>query len=133
MESIIIAVIQVVGTIAVAIFTYLTNHKIQKISDVKEELRTELKEQHKETLTKINDLEVIVDQNDIDTVRSRIVAFENLCRLNKDHKQIKKHQFDTIFKDIDKWKQYHVKYPYLNGEIDVAIENIKEDYKEAIF
>lgn len=133
MENIIISIIQVIGTIAVAIFTYLANHKIQKISDIKEDLQKEMKEQHEETLSKIKNLEVIVDRNDIDAVRSRIVAFENLCRMDKNYNTLKRHQFDTIFKDVDKWKEYHNKYPKLNGEIDVAIESIKEHFKKEIF
>ena len=133
MENIIIAIIQVIGTIAVAIFTYLANHKMQKISDIKEELRKELKAQHEETLQKIAELENTTDSNDIDTVRSRIVAFENLCRMDKNYNTLKRHQFDTIFKDVDKWAKYHEKYPNLNGEIDVAIESIKEHFKKEIF
>lgn len=89
------------------------------------------KEQHKETLSKISYLEEIVDTNDIDTVRSRIVAFDNLVRLETN--QIKRYQYDTIYKDITKWKFYHKKYPELNGEIDAAIENIQESFKKAKF
>ena len=131
--SIVVTIIQVLGTISVAGFTWFTNHRIQKISEVKEELRTELKEQHIETLTKISDLEKIVDNNDIDVVRNRIVAFENLCRLDANNDTIKKYQYDTAYKDIDKWKEYHKKYPSLNGEIDIAIDNINEHYKSAKF
>lgn len=98
-----------------------------------EPIKNELKEQHKETLTKIADLEKIVDNNDIDVVRNRIVAFENLCRLDANNDSIKKYQYDTAYKDIDKWKEYHVKYPTLNGEIDIAIDNINEHYKNAKF
>ena len=132
-STIVIAIIQAVSTTAIAIFTWFTNHRIQKISEVKEELRTELKEQHKETLTKISDLEKIVDNNDIDVVRNRIVAFENLCRLDANNDTIKKYQYDTAYKDITKWKEYHKKYPSLNGEIDIAIDNINEHYKTAKF
>ena len=133
MTTILVTIIQVLGTLAVAMFTYFTNHKIEKIASVKEELRNELKAQHEETLSKIDDLETIVDKNDIDTVRSRIVAFENICRLDVTHDQIKRHQYDTIFKDINKWELYHEKYPSLNGEIDIAIENIQDNFKIAKF
>jgi len=132
-SSIVIALIQAIATIIVAIFTWFTNHKIQKIKEVKEELRKELQDQHNETLTKIADLEKITDNNDIDTVRNRIVAFENLCRLDVNYNTIKKYQYDTAYKDIDKWREYHIKYPSLNGEIDMAIENINEHYKKAKF
>ena len=90
-------------------------------------------EQHEETMTKINDLEKIVDTNDIDALRNRIVAFDNLCRLDVNNDSIKKYQYDTAYKDVDKWKEYHIKYPSLNGEIDMAIENINEHYKNAKF
>lgn len=90
-------------------------------------------EQHKETMTKINDLEKIVDYNDIDALRNRIVAFDNLCRLDVNYDGIKKYQYDTAYKDIDKWVDYHDKYKSLNGEIDMAIENINEHYKKAKF
>lgn len=133
MTTIIVAIIQALATIVVALFSYFTNHKIQKISEVKEELRKELKDQHEETLTKIFELEKIVDFNDIDTLRNRIVAFDNLCRLDVCSNNIKKYQYDTAYKDIDKWKSYHIKYPSLNGEIDMAIDNINEHYKKAKF
>ena len=102
------------------------NEKIEKM----DKLRIE---QHKETMTKINDLEKIVDQNDIDALRNRIVAFDNLCRLDTNNDSIKKYQYDTAYKDIDKWADYHDKYPSLNGEINMAIENINEHYKHAKF
>lgn len=82
---------------------------------------------------KIDNLEKTVDQNDIDTIRSRIVAFDNLVRLDITHNQICRYQYDAIFKDITKWKSYHKKYPELNGEIDVAIENIEDNFKKANF
>ena len=96
-----------------------------------EEMDKNRKEQHNETLSKIKDLEKIVDTNDIDTVRSRIVAFDNIVRLETS--QIKRYQYDTIFKDITKWEIYHKKYPELNGEINAAIENIQEAFKKAKF
>lgn len=101
----------------------------EKISEM-DKLRIE---QHKETLQKIAELEKITDTNDIDTIRNRIVAFENICRLDINNDSIKKYQYDTAYKDVDKWKEYHKKYPSLNGEIDMAIENINEHYKKAKF
>ena len=102
------------------------NEKIDKM----DKLRVE---QHNETLTKINDLEKIVDYNDIAVVRNRIVAFEQLCRLDENNDSIKKYQYDNAYKDIDKWEDYHKKYPRLNGIIDMAIDNINEHYKSAKF
>lgn len=96
-----------------------------------DEMDKNRKEQHNETLSKIKDLEQIVDTNDIDTVRSRIVSFDNLVRLETS--QIKRYQYDTIYKDIDKWQKYHKKYPELNGEINAAIENIQEAFRKAKF
>ena len=81
----------------------------------------------------ITKLHKTVDENDIDTIRHRISSFENLCRLDTEHNQIQRHQYISTFKDIDKWNKYHIKYPYLNGELKVAIENIEESYKKAIF
>ena len=140
MIAIVTTTIQVIGTIIVAIFTYLANHKIQKISDVKEDIRKDMEKnrlediaRHDETLRKLAEIEEIVDTNDIDVVRSRIVAFENLCRLDVKNESIKQHQYKTIFKDLDKWKIYHSKYKTLNGEIDVAIESIREHYRNAKF
>lgn len=82
---------------------------------------------------KIDNLEKTVDQNDIDTIRSRIVAFDNLVRIDLAHNQICRYQYNAIFKDITKWRGYHQKYPELNGEIDAAIDNIEESFKKAIF
>ena len=90
-------------------------------------------EQHDETLERINKLEEIVDQNDIDVVRNRIVAFEKICRLDINNDSIKKYQYITYFKDENKWKEYHNKYPNLNGEIDEAIKNIHKHYDNAKF
>lgn len=111
----------------------ILNKELEPFSKKIEEMDKLRVEQHKETMTKINDLEKIVDKNDIDTIRNRIVAFDNLCRLDTDYNSIKKYQYDTAYKDIDKWSDYHKKYSNLNGEIDMAIENINEHYKKAKF
>lgn len=82
---------------------------------------------------RFDELTRIVDFNDIDAVRNRIVAFENLCRLDYNNNAIKLHQYKTYYKDEDKWAMYHKKYPELNGEINTAIESINEHYKKAKF
>lgn len=82
---------------------------------------------------RFDELEKMVDYNDIDAVRNRIVAFENLCRLDVNNDSIKLHQYKTYYKDEDKWAMYHKKYPELNGEINTAIESINEHYKKAKF
>lgn len=74
-----------------------------------------------------------VDNNDIYVVRRSISAFDNLCRLDINNNAIQKHQYNTAYLDIDKWAYYHKLYPELNGEINDAIENIKEHYKNAKF
>lgn len=71
-----------------------------------------------------------VNRNNISTIRSRIVAFDSLVRTEE---KIQQHHYKVIFADIDKWVEYHELYPELNGMIDVAIENIKESYKNAKF
>lgn len=81
----------------------------------------------------IKSLKETVDWNDIDTVRNRISAFENLVRLDTNKNQLKKHQYITALKDIDKWKYYHTVYKNLNGEMNLAIQNIEESYKIAKF
>lgn len=73
------------------------------------------------------------DHREIGSLRNRISSFEGLCRLDTTHTQLKKHQYVTAFKDIDKWDAYHEKYEDLNGELKLAIENIKECYKKAKF
>lgn len=140
MTTIIVAVIQAIATIGVAVFTYFTNHKIEKISDVKSEIRQDIEKnrlediaRHNETLKSIEELRNKVDQNDIDVVRNRIVAFDNLCRLDVNYDSIKQYQYATAFKDVTKWKYYHTMYKSLNGEIDAAIDNIEEHYKKANF
>jgi len=123
----------IIVTFALKIGKKILDNSLQPFNDKIDKMDTLRKEQHKETLTKINDLEKIVDNNDIDVVRNRIVAFENLCRLDIENNSIKKYQYDTAYKDIDKWAEYHKKYPHLNGEINIAIDNINEHYKSAKF
>ena len=141
MKDIVIVTIQelttLFGVIIPSILTYLTNKKIKTLDNVKnyfedkmESNRHEDIARHQETLDKLEELTEIVDWNDIDTVRNRIVAFDNLCRLDKNFKSIKEYQYKTYFKDEDKWTSYHNKYPELNGEINLAIENIREHYRK---
>lgn len=85
---------------------------------------------NKDVIDKLHYLEEKVDMNDIDTIRNRILANETLIRKGE---HLKMYQYKSIFKDIDKWRRYHIKYPELNGIIDVAIENITEAYKNEKF
>lgn len=76
---------------------------------------------------KIDDLHRTVDENDIDAVRNRIIANESMLKAGE---IFERHQWESLYKDIDKWNAYHQKYPELNGIIRVAIENIDEFYKK---
>ena len=133
MEAIVTTLITAISSIIVAVLTLRTNNKIKKISDLKEDFKSDMEATRKELLAKMETLEKTIDKNDIDAVRNRISAFDQLCRLDVKHNSIQMHQYNTAFKDIDKWKIYHKKYPKLNGEIDVAISNIKDNYKMANF
>lgn len=122
----------------IAVFVYnlfksLLKKELEPFTKKIEEQDEKRKEQHEETMQQIADLTRIVDFNDIDAVRNRIVAFENLCRLDVNNDSIKLHQYKTYFKDHDKWVDYHKKYKELNGEINTAIESINEHYKKAKF
>ena len=123
----------IIMAFALKIGKKILDRSLEPFNKKMEEMDRNRKEQHEETLEKIADLEKIVDQNDIDALRNRIVAFDNLCRLDVNNNSIKKYQYDTAYKDVDKWKEYHLKYPTLNGEIDMAIENINEHYRNAKF
>ena len=85
---------------------------------------------HRDLYAKLDTLDKKIDQSDIDTIRNRILEYDARVRKGEHFKQ---YQYKNVFKDIDKWNQYHTKYPDLNGMIDVAIENITEHYKEETF
>ena len=82
-------------------------------------------------IDRLDMIETKTDMIDIANVRNRIVTFENLIRIQK--KEIKYHQYKAIFEDIKKWKDYHEKYPNLNGMLNIAIEMIEDSYKVANF
>lgn len=88
---------------------------------------------YEELKKQVEELTIANDNNDIDTIRRSISAFDNMCRMDINNDNIQKHFYITAFKDIDKWAEYHKKYPNLNGEMNVAIEYIKEHYKNAKF
>lgn len=111
----------------------ILNKSLEPFNKRIDDMDMQRKVQHQETLVKINDLETRIDEVDIAVVRNRIVSFENLCRLDVNNDNIKLYQYKTFFKDEDKWKEYHVKYPTLNGEIDEAIKNIHKHYENASF
>lgn len=129
-----------VGVIG-AVFYKLNDKKQKKQQEqFKEEMQKLLEPFNKridETIANNNkrfdELTKLVDFNDIDAVRSRISAFAQVCKLDVNYDKTPLHSYNTAFKDIDKWARYHKKYPELNGEINSAIEIIKEHYKKAKF
>lgn len=82
---------------------------------------------NKHTNDKLDNLEKIVDNNDIDTVRSRILANDKLLAMGEIFKE---DEWNSLYKDIEKWNKYHEKYPNLNGIIRLTIEHIEECYKK---
>ena len=108
-------------------------NQLKPFNERMDKIDKDRKEQHEETMEQIAKLDKKVDNNDIDVVRGRIVAFEQLCRLDVNNDNIKLHQYKTYYKDEDKWAWYHKSYPELNGEINSAIESINEHYKKAKF
>lgn len=147
LATIIVALITVLGTITNTIITSVNNRNIKKTKDklesinlIKAEFQKEiekkmaLSEKADEEIKKmIKDLSKRVDCNDIDVVRRSISSFDQVCRLDEKHDSIPLHSYNTAFIDIDKWAKYHKKYSELNGEINAAVENIKEHYKKAKF
>lgn len=85
---------------------------------------------HRDLNEKMDNLETHIDDIEIDAIRNRILSYDALIRKGE---HLKQYQYKSIFCDIDKWVQFHKKYPELNGMIDVAIENIKEAYKREKF
>ena len=108
------------------LFKYLLKKALEPFNDRIDETIANNNKRFDELIKKI-------DNNDIDVVRGRIVAFEQICRLDVNYNNIKQHQYKTYFKDEDKWAMYHKIYPELNGEINTAIESINEHYKHAKF
>lgn len=88
---------------------------------------------YEELKKQVEELTIANDKNDIDAVRARISAIAQVCKLDINKDTTPQHSYNTAFKDIDKWAMYHKKYPELNGEINSAIEIIKESYKQAKF
>ena len=111
----------------------ITPIKFSPLKWIGNKINGDIKKELQEVKKDIKKLEYDADQRDIGTLRNRISSFENLCRLDVEHTQLKQHQYVTAFKDIDKWNEYHNKYKDLNGELKIAIENIEQAYKTAKF
>lgn len=119
-----------IGIIALSYIIEITPIKINPLSWLGSVFNKNLSNKIDNMQNQISDLSFSQDQMEIDTIRHRIIAVE--CLIRKGEK-LKRWQFDSVFKDIDKWQGYHNKYPELNGIINVAIENIKDAYKNAKF
>ncbi len=78
-------------------------------------------------IEEINKINKKVDENDIATIKNRILAVEMLIRTKQN---VSECQFKAVFKDIDKWNFYHTVYKNLNGELKNAIENIYKAYNK---
>lgn len=129
MTAIIVSLINLLGTI----FVFFANKKISRLKDLENKINEKMKNNDILLQKQINDIIKAVDNVNIGNIRARIVTFDNICRLDVNHNSIQRHQYNAIFKDIDEWVNFHEIYPELNGEINVAIDNIKEHFKEAIF
>ena len=129
MTAIIVALINLLGTI----FVFFANKKISKLKDLEVKLDQKIRDNGDLLQKQINEVRKAVDNVNIGNIRARIVTFDNICRLDEENNSIQRHQYDAIFKDIDEWSHFHEIYPELNGEINVAIENIKQHFKEAKF
>ena len=109
------------------------NNKIDETKENNNKRFDEINKKFEELKKQYEELLLTTDKNDIDAVRSRISAFAQVCKLDVNYDKTPLHSYNTAFKDIDKWARYHKKYPELNGEINSAIEIIKEHYKKAKF
>lgn len=112
-----------IGILIISIFVEIAPIKLNPISSLGKLL-------NKSVNDKLEKLEHKVDDNDIDAVRSRILANEALIRKGE---HLKRYQYISLFKDIDKWNAYHLIRPELNGLLKMAIQNIEEAYKNEKF
>ena len=131
MEEIIGYIVEILGLLGVII--EITPIKFSPLKWIGNRFNSDIKKELENVKKDLNQLQTDVDYNDIGTIRNRISNFDCLCRLDTEHNQIEQHQYVTAFKDINKWEKYHEKYEDLNGELKIAIENINEHYKKAIF
>lgn len=96
---------------------------------INKNIRNELKDIRNE----LNQVKRDGDYREIGALRSRISSFDLLVRKDKNLDTLERHQYITALKDIDKWDNYHKIYKDLNGELKLAIENIRDCYKRATF
>lgn len=107
--------------------SWIGKHLNREINDKVNNLKETYEKNHQEIVNKLNDTNTRIDKNDIANIRTRIASVATIIKQGGD---ITEDQFNCIFKDIDKWVEYHNKYPNLNGIVNVSIEIIKEVYKK---
>lgn len=129
MVAIAVALINLAGTV----FVFFANKKVSKLKDLEKRIEQRMEDKDNKLQFQINEVRRAVDNVNIGNIRARIVTFDNICRLDTGCNSIQRHQYNAIFKDIDEWAHFHEIYPELNGEINVAIENINEHFKNAKF
>lgn len=118
------------GLVLLGMIVEITPVKISPLAYIGKKLNKTLNDKIDTMNTKVDNLEAHVDMIEIDTIRNRILSYDALIRKGE---HMKRYQYESIFKDIDKWVLFHKLYPELNGMIDVAIENIREAYKNEKF
>lgn len=110
--------------------SWLGKHFNKEISNKIESIEKSTKESINSIRTELLDLRKTTDMMNIDAIRSRILDVDMIIR-NGGHPSFDR--YNSIFKDISKWKNYHEKYTELNGIINASIENINEAYKKEKF
>lgn len=108
-----------VGLLVLGMLVEITPIKLSPLNYIGKHL-------NKSTNDRLDRLEKKVDWNDIDTIRNRIIANEALLRKGE---VFTEKQWENVYKDINKWINYHDTYKDLNGFLKVVIENIDTHYK----
>ena len=119
-----------IGIVLFMALVEITPIKINPISWLGKHFNKELSNKIDTMQSEVKELKITTDMNDIDAVRSRIISNDMLIRKGE---HLTLYQYNSIFKDITKWKNYHNDYPELNGMINAAIENIESAYKKEKF
>ena len=108
-----------VGLLVLGMLVEITPIKLSPLNYIGKHL-------NKSTNDRLDRLEKKVDWNDIDTIRNRIIANEALLRKGE---VFTEQQWENVYKDINKWINYHDTYKDINGFLKVVIENIDTHYK----
>lgn len=107
--------------------SWLGKHFNKDMDDKIKDMQKTYQQNHKEIVDKLDSTNERIDMNDIADIRTRIASIATII---KQGGTITEDQFNCVFKDIDKWNEYHKKYPNLNGIVNVSIEIITEEYKK---